>query len=607
MSFFTFMHEQILLLVNNPRTNYRIIQFCNSLKKGALYILGHVIEGEFRELLPEFKRQQNAWLRFVDESKIKAFIQITIADNERLGARNLFLGSGLGGMRPNIIVLGSFDMEGHRHALETKTDNAANDNGSSATLASPTILRSNEAKIDFMEPLSTDVCRVEASIKATDYVGIIEDVLSLNKAVAIGFGFRRLEQQLKSNKGWFNPRAWFPDSNVPAKKKYIDLWPMQVSVDTSDPANAANLGMTNFEPYTMVLQMGTILHMVPYWKEHYVLRVICFVEHREDVEEHRQGVAQLLESLRIGAELLVLWLDGGEVKSYDAIVRQEAGVDERVDRLLAGTDWWKQEVERRQLKSDSYGDGHRTPQGGVPVRRSQITGLSNNASSTSALRMPRYRRERSGSLPTTLGMRINMPVPVPDDIDLSSDDDTEENRLFGRSLSSSYGDRRRQAWASGPQRLSWAGNEVHSNGYDENEDHHSDAMVHEPESHVFLADEAADPQPSHAASGASSTSSSTLGSPSIPLASNTTVSSRPLVFDELPSRAQNLILNDLMRRHSSAENTAIVFSTLPAPVNGTSADKEAAFSYLENLETLVEGLPPVLLIHAKSMTVTMTL
>src|SRR5271154_1207949 len=43
-----FWRPQILLFVNDPRRQYKLIQFCNSMKKGALYILGSYLVGSRR-------------------------------------------------------------------------------------------------------------------------------------------------------------------------------------------------------------------------------------------------------------------------------------------------------------------------------------------------------------------------------------------------------------------------------------------------------------------------------------------------------------------------------------------------------------------------------
>jgi potassium/chloride transporter 9 len=79
----------------------------------------------------------------------------------------------------------------------------------------------------------------------------------------------------------------------------------------------------------------------------------------------------------------------------------------------------------------------------------------------------------------------------------------------------------------------------------------------------------------------------------------------PLSFNDLPCRAQHLILNELMR--SVSDETAVMFTTLPSPVEGTSKSVEASQGYLGDLEVLCKDCPPVLLVHSNSMTVTMSL
>ena len=106
-----FWRPQILLFVNDPRRQYKLIQFCNSLKKGALFVLGHVIvTQDFGGVVPEARRQQTAWTKYIDFSKIKAFVNIAISPAVEWGARNIVLSTGLGGMRPNIIVMGFYNL-----------------------------------------------------------------------------------------------------------------------------------------------------------------------------------------------------------------------------------------------------------------------------------------------------------------------------------------------------------------------------------------------------------------------------------------------------------------------------------------------------------------
>ncbi|KAF9901796.1 hypothetical protein EC991_005646 [Linnemannia zychae] len=404
-----FWRPQILLLVHHPRSEYHLIQFCNHLKKGALYVLGHVILGDLRDVLAEYRRQQGSWLKFVDVLQIKAFVNLSVADSVRIGARNLLIGTGLGGMRPNIVVMGSFNLERYhkeKQEQELRQQQQAEQQLSPRLPQSPlvhqkgtfpTISTMNNSNTDHTllnipVSLPIDNIRVEAPIKITEYVSIIEDVLSLNKAVAIGYGFERLDLPDEHKSLWkmFNfksngPSSPFFSSSRPSsvfrhgeskRKKYIDLWPMQMSITPlqcydaghqatpsfpgnkrfsrdlsasspltpgagatfadatgpgaagpSGPNRIAEANLTNFDTYTMVLQMGCILHMVPQWKENFILRVMTFVEYQEDVEEEKKRLKALLENLRIPAEVKVMCLDGGDSETYDRLVKGE-GLDE---------------------------------------------------------------------------------------------------------------------------------------------------------------------------------------------------------------------------------------------------------------------------------------
>jgi potassium/chloride transporter 9 len=59
------------------------------MKKGSLYVLGHVIvTADFGGSILEARRQQHAWSKYVEFSKIKAFVNIAISPAVEWGARN---------------------------------------------------------------------------------------------------------------------------------------------------------------------------------------------------------------------------------------------------------------------------------------------------------------------------------------------------------------------------------------------------------------------------------------------------------------------------------------------------------------------------------------
>jgi potassium/chloride transporter 9 len=374
-----FWRPQILLLVNDPRRQYKLIQFCNSLKKGGLFVLGHVIVTDnFAGAVPEARKQQQSWTKYIDFSRIKAFVNIAISPTVEWGARNLVLGAGLGGMRPNVVVMGFYNLSELRqnqpfnhipspqpsrpsskatnHSISRKATQAAakrRQAGKAQMMSADTQRQTDNARGD----LPTDAMRPEDAIGIKSYVTVVEDlVLRLQANFAVAKGFQELE--VPSTKPTRKQKAFSMmglsdiESQEPAKT-YIDLWPIQMSQEvgaSDDEPNRKNVLTTNFDTYTLILQLGCILHTVPSWRRMYKLRVCVFVEYETDVDEERERVTTLLKNLRIEAEVHVFWLANGDLKMYEVIVngRDDGILDQTsrdVDFSLEDERWW-QDIKR---------------------------------------------------------------------------------------------------------------------------------------------------------------------------------------------------------------------------------------------------------------------
>ncbi|KAI0470842.1 amino acid permease-domain-containing protein [Xylariaceae sp. FL0804] len=340
-----FWRPQIILLINDPRRHTRLIQFCNSMKKGSLYILGHVIvTDDFNSGIHEAKLQQNAWTRYITEySRIKAFVQLTMSPSIEWGVRNLILSAGLGGMRPNIAVLGFYNLDDLRRSrplsqIPEMPMSPAKVKALSKAEGKTRRRPRGDTSTRLLEGyLPTDAIRTEGMMRPTDYMTILEDLALRNRLnVAVGKGFQALE----------TPRA---DGNN--AKRYIDLWPIQMSAEIS--AGGKSVLTTNFDTYTLILQLGYILHSVPAWKEAFNLRVLVFVEYESEVAEEEARLQALLEKLRIDAEICVFWLASGRLQSYETIVNgsaHDSGFEHLVNEMLKDDAWWR-ELKRLRLEA----------------------------------------------------------------------------------------------------------------------------------------------------------------------------------------------------------------------------------------------------------------
>ncbi|KAF8538088.1 amino acid permease-domain-containing protein [Trichophaea hybrida] len=577
-----FWRPQILLFVNDPRRSWKMIQFCNAMKKGGLYVLGHIIvTTEFQESFPEVRKQQTAWMKYIDFSKIKAFPQVAIAPTFEWGARNVVLSAGLGGMRPNIAVIGFFNMDEYRDSKPLIDLNIP----SLSSTGTPSV---RKIRHDLQDQLPTDNMRSESAVGPMSYVNILEDLLLC----------------------------------------------LQMNDDTN-----GNVVTTNFDTYTLILQLGCILNTVRTWKEAYILRVAVFVEYEEDVKEECDRVKKLLENLRIQAEVIVVWLASGGLRTYELIVNgadQDQSDDGRLERILGEELWWKELQERRhslkgttpsvQIRgvsdldmswpSSSFQQMGRSEMSRSPIRRLGLRKLKNSAKrhSISGLAML--------GLSVTMNMRAQRLNPDAlhhgSDSEESSDDESvasstasandindysDDDRVafdFGRPRRASTGDGL-TAWDTGTPKMpapsksqveSIAPNAgVVSTSQDVSPS--GSKLLSPAISRLRLVSRPSTPSFSCKAIPDTQISVDDGPGPSIMFA-DSNQSQKPrsighllesiptLSFNDLPSRGQHLILNELMKRYSS--DTAVLFTTLPSPPPNSCKSEQDSMAYLEGLE-----------------------
>ncbi|NXL49125.1 S12A9 protein, partial [Podilymbus podiceps] len=264
-----FWRPQMLLMVQNPRGSTRLIDFVNDLKKSGLYVLGH-IELQDLDMLPSdpLQPQQDSWLSLVDKLNVKAFVSLTLAPSVRHGVRQLLFTSGLGGMRPNTLVLGFYD-------------DAVPQDG----LARHPAFTSAREEV----PLGFPPLRAPTAPKllsAREYVGIVADALKMLRNVL-------LARQLESlDKAWELRRAASPPPS-------IHVWPVNLlRPDSARYADTCSL---------FLLQMACVLNMARAWRRAHLRLFLC-VEAGTMPHAQEEKLRQLLKDLRIQAQIqLVPW------------------------------------------------------------------------------------------------------------------------------------------------------------------------------------------------------------------------------------------------------------------------------------------------------------
>ncbi|OKL64697.1 hypothetical protein UA08_00158 [Talaromyces atroroseus] len=646
-----FWRPQILLFVNDIDAQYKMVHFCNSLKKGALFVLGHVIVTDnFTDAVPEARRRQASWTKYIEYSKVKAFINLTVAPTAEWGVRSIVLNSGLGGMRPNIVVIDQYRQDQGIgdifHRRQRKRHSKALD---------VTLTRQGSDESHGFSPYIIN------STSAQTYLTILEDLLfKLRINVAVARGFDNLE---------------LPNPGGRNEKTFIDLWPIQMSAElTADQQSKQNVLTTNFDTYTLILQLGCILNTVPSWKKSYKLRVAVFVEYESDVEEERGRVSTLLEKLRIEAEVLVHCLAGGDLQTYQVIVNGDTSsasedVMAKVNSVLKDESWWNDIREYRHKSSGAQQSSQSSRAAELLDGLSQwpVASFQQGAQRQAA---PRFegiknlvrsdRQQRRRSISSFRGMNVNMGMQTSRLLDSmvnyhsdesedssSTDDDDEPEPYVSDSEDGSTTPRTRVATprimnAMGtPENLSPSNTASMDPAQDERDESNdtapemlgisssnTDAVAGDsssslsrpvfsrapsgnrfssspiPETRVNQTEDIgrsimfSDSPPRTGQPVNSQTSDTTPfhyhesiyanhNRPTAGSAANKTPhpaasgypshAAMPLSFNDLPCRAQHLILNELITRHSA--ETAVMFTTLPSPIEGTCLDSASSEAY----------------------------
>jgi len=192
----------ILLLADSKYS--ALIDFCNNLKKGGLYIIGVVEQGQFGNFDLTTKLRES-WIEFIDDNELKAFPQITVAPNVRNGLENIILLSGLGALQANTVCLPlirttkkKLNIKGNKLNVNEKESNLNSEEEEISVEPSESI------RIDVDDDLDLSGCRSirslvpqsPASMDSNEYTQLCRNILKFNKNIVITANFRAFDSAL---------------------------------------------------------------------------------------------------------------------------------------------------------------------------------------------------------------------------------------------------------------------------------------------------------------------------------------------------------------------------------------------------------------------------
>lgn len=340
-----------------------------------------------------------------------------------------------------------------------------------------------------------------------------------------------------------------------------------------------------------MLQLGAILVTVPEWKSTHILRVILFVEKESDRVAEIDRMTKLLQILRIEASLVVVSLD--QFRVYNTIVKGDPISFNYVSNKLKDSKWWTELTEARRTLEPRRRFSTSRP---VAVGPNEMKPKKYD---TSKLQRMGVSFKMSSTVPTEM-------LNTPGISDPSSDEDASlnESQLSINQVAIKLDKLKNKRKSV---------NSIQNKRLPPNKSTHNLKPVFSSNAlpNTKVLEDGTGDKPTIVPVAEDGVESVLSRNPVVPELSpcNSEASlieaMNNIEFDDLPSRAQHLILNDMMVQLS--RDSALIFSTLPIPPLGTHLNEEDSFEYVQDLDMWLERLPPTMLINSQTMTVTTAL
>ena len=246
-------------------------------RAGGLYVIGHVKVANLDDAaLDPCIQEYPRWLSIIDELKLKAFVELTMARSVREGMHHLIRVSGLGGMKPNTICLGFCD------EVQPQDTYLAHRQPRKPRRFIPRDLDDSDGQSEISEFPSVRGSTDDKLVNSDEYIAMLQDIVKMKKNVCLFRFFQKLDKkQIMRDK----------------RPHYIDVWP----VNFFRPESSQYFDSTCL----FLLQLACILHMTRDWCKRTRLRIfVCVEEQAEDTQRKRKKLQDLLEQLRIIGEIV---------------------------------------------------------------------------------------------------------------------------------------------------------------------------------------------------------------------------------------------------------------------------------------------------------------